>query len=311
MARKAYVQPMNGDGQCLTVIKIDNEEFYVENSDKKTGNTVTLSVDEVSCSCDDFIAKVEKDPNFKCAHILAAMNAGEVLEVEKKKPLKLDERFIKNIQGRDFVVYAGVLDLAHQRGLSRIEVEAIQYPSDQNGNEAICKATVETDDGDTYIEWGDANPKNVNPKVVRHILRMAATRAKARALRDMTNIGMTTVEELGDLDEVIGDDNNTPPPKKPGAKKPAAPSEKPEETAPKDQPRKGSPNKKSSTEPPVGLPSKISTAQQKAIENLTKRRGITSEELKALLKEHYGTLVVDALTSQEASTLIRQLQQSA
>jgi len=37
---------------------------------------------------------------------------------------------------------------------------------------------------------------------------MASTRAKARAFRDMDNIGMTSLEELGDLNEVIGNDDN-------------------------------------------------------------------------------------------------------
>ena len=61
---------------------------------------------------------------------------------------------------------------------------------------------------ETPVEWGDANPRNTNEKIVHHILRMAATRAKARALRDFTNIGMTCLEELGDFDEVIGPEKN-------------------------------------------------------------------------------------------------------
>jgi hypothetical protein len=38
---------------------------------------------------------------------------------------------------------------------------------------------------------------------------MASTRAKARCLRDMTNIGMTALEELGDFNEVIGAENES------------------------------------------------------------------------------------------------------
>ena len=38
-----------------------------------------------------------------------------------KKPL-LDERFITTIQGKEFAVYRGLLDLAHQKGIQMIQV---------------------------------------------------------------------------------------------------------------------------------------------------------------------------------------------
>jgi hypothetical protein len=131
----------------------------------------------------------------------------------------LDERFITTIKGKDFVLYAGLLDLAHQKGIKGIHVEAIQYPTKENGMEGICKAIVESDSGEDYTEIGDANPKNVNKQIAEHVLRMAATRAKARALRDFTNIGMTCLEELGDLDSVIGAASPKPKGKKRAAKK--------------------------------------------------------------------------------------------
>jgi hypothetical protein len=95
---------------------------------------------------------------------------------------KLEERFIINLKGKDFVLYAGLLDLAHQRGLQGITVDAIQYPTKDNGFEAICRATVESRSGEVFVELGDANPKNTNQMVVNHILRMASTRAKASTM---------------------------------------------------------------------------------------------------------------------------------
>ena len=109
----------------------------------------------------------------------------------------MDQRFIVNRNGKEFVVYAGLLDEAHRQGLKRIGTTLIQIPADDNGNMAIVQAEVETDKG-VYAGIGDASPENVNRMIAPHLLRMAETRAKARALRDAVNVGVTALEELGD-----------------------------------------------------------------------------------------------------------------
>ncbi len=117
--------------------------------------------------------------------------------LEGARRMKAD--FIIKQQGKDFVLYEGLLDQAHQEGLKRISVEIVQVPCDQNGMVAICRAEVETSKG-SFADVGDASPQNTNRMVASHILRMASTRAKARALRDAVNIGMVAVEELADVD---------------------------------------------------------------------------------------------------------------
>ena len=115
------------------------------------------------------------------------------------KPI-VDEKFIVNLKGKDFILYEGLLDLAHQEGLISIETELLQIPSKENGDIAIAKAIAKTETK-TFIDIGDAGPNSVNGMIRPHIIRMASTRAKARALRDLTNVGMTAVEELGDDEE--------------------------------------------------------------------------------------------------------------
>lgn len=109
------------------------------------------------------------------------------------------ERFVKNLQGRDFILYGGLLELVKQRGLKRVTTRVIQIPSDVNKMYAVVEAEVELDGGEVYTEIGDASPRSVNRTIEPHILRMASTRAKARAFRDAIGIDMVALEELGDV----------------------------------------------------------------------------------------------------------------
>lgn len=109
--------------------------------------------------------------------------------------MSINEKFIINLQGKSFVTYEGLLDLAHQKNLKSLDVELIQIPTQENKMTAICKAIATTEDG-VFVDYGDASPQSVNTKIQPHIIRMASTRAKARALRDLTNVGMTAIEEI-------------------------------------------------------------------------------------------------------------------
>lgn len=113
------------------------------------------------------------------------------------------EEYMIERQGKRFVLYAGLLEEAHSRGLRSIETELLQVPAAENGDVAIVRAVVRLEDG-KYAGIGDASPQNVGRQIVPHIIRMAETRAKARALRDAINVGVTAFEELGG-EEVAGE----------------------------------------------------------------------------------------------------------
>lgn len=113
---------------------------------------------------------------------------------------------IINRRGIRMVLYSGLLDVAHSRGLSSIDTEVMQIPDEENGNVAICHATVEMRDVATgtikrFSGIGDASPENVGKNIIPHILRMSETRAKARALRDAINVA----EALTDDESTVGE----------------------------------------------------------------------------------------------------------
>ncbi len=96
---------------------------------------------------------------------------------------------------RETIAYAELLKLAHDEGLKSIATELVLQPCEDNGRLAIVKASVETERGH-YEGLGDADPGNVHDFLVPHLIRVAETRAKARALRDAVNVGVVSFEEL-------------------------------------------------------------------------------------------------------------------
>jgi len=326
------LQKRNEKSQHLRVVQIDEEQFYVESSEGKICYRVLIEGDKVSCTCGDFTRGVKADVNFRCKHIISVFTSipsGEVQHgqlLERAKP-KLNERFIIKIENKDFVQFAGLLDLGHQKGIAQIEVDPIQLPTAENGNFAVCKATVVSKTGESFTDVGDANQQNCSSKVGKHLLRMASTRAIARALRSFTNIGMTCLEELADLSDLAGGDNGNSKgktvkqperkpkvmpkeekPEQPKAKAPDRPPNKGNETGPAvEQKEAALPNASDGNGKKPAAQPMMSSAQRSAIYNLSKRRNVSVDELQKISFQTYGVELAH-LSSKDASSFIRHLQ---
>jgi len=326
------IQKRSERAQQLRVLQVSDTIFFVESAEGKIAYKIILSEEEVSCSCGDFTRNVKSDPDFRCKHLIALFQTdkGQMLQTEflDKKKVKLDERFITEIEGNEFVKYPGLLDLGHQKGISKIEVDPLQLPTKENANFAVCKATDVSKTGETFIDIGDANPQNCSSRVAKHLLRMASTRAIARALRSYTNIGMTCLEELADFNDVLGNNSGKGKfkvPKKPASKTKI--SDKKTKDVPKIDTGKSKAKKSAEQKPKESAGSgnkgktdasgksdqpkiHVSQAQKRASYNLSRRRGISVQELETMALDAYGC-ELENLNSKDASVFIRQLQQAA
>jgi len=116
---------------------------------------------------------------------------------------KLPAKFVKKIQGRDFVLFEGLLEMAHAAGLKRVETQLLQAPGKDNGMLAIVRAVIETEKG-VFSALGDASPESAERPMQPHLVRLADTRAIARAIRIAVNVGMTALEEINESEPVVG-----------------------------------------------------------------------------------------------------------
>src|SRR5215210_42330 len=114
------------------------------------------------------------------------------------------DEFMITRQGKQYVLFQGLLDEAHGKGLRGIDTELVQVPDDANGNVAIVKATAEMDDGRRFSGIGDASPDNVGRNIVPHLIRMAeCTPLTTEAL---TRDGWKCHDELNVGEEVLAYD---------------------------------------------------------------------------------------------------------
>ena len=111
------------------------------------------------------------------------------------RTIELKDRSGRIIGSKEVVTYQGLLSKAHDEGLKAIRTSLVQVPNDENARTAIAKAEVETEKG-RFEALGDASPESVTSFLTPHLIRMAETRAKARALRDAVNVGVVSFEEL-------------------------------------------------------------------------------------------------------------------
>ena len=227
--------------------------------------------------------------------------------------------------------------MATQCGLQKLECEILQFPNTGNSNTCICKAMATFENGKMFVDIGDANMTNCNPKVAKHLIRMASTRAKARVLRDATAIGITCLEELGDLNDVAGEERTnaqtnkqrqqrTSPPQKAQVERPQpAPSPATVPQPAQSMPESRQPKATTSVEKPITattppaipqtVPSEtvvpaMSEAQKRAVLNLSRRRSIPETQIEDMAREQFGISFTE-LTVKDASIFIRHLQQAA
>lgn len=203
--------------------------------------------------------------------------------------IPIKDRDGRVVGDRSVVSFAGLLDLAHADRLTEINTTIVQLPAEANGQTAVVHATVTTARG-RFTGIGDANARNVNPRIAPHIIRMAETRAIARSLRSALNIGAVAIEELGDESDLaipaehpVANDNAAPP---------AVPVVAPIPIA------------RSSN----GNSSRATDAQRKFLYRLLQQRGVEGEAARGFLQRELGTPSVAEAPKNAVSTLIDRLQ---
>jgi hypothetical protein len=239
----------------------------------------------------------------------------------------MKREFLVERQGKWFVLYAGLLDEAHTQGLKAIRTQLIQAPSMENGHTAICLAEVTTAKG-TFTGLGDASPENVSRMMAPHLIRMAETRAKARALRDSINVGVAALEELGEFDEPAdsSDAHGRHQRTQPEAPKPAeATRATPTVQAVFEEPAKfrsqpvkpaaapapvaaSAPARAAARQEPPDASTVASASQIQAIYRIgSGQHGLTDQQVDARSVETFG-VAPSELTKEQAADFIRQLQ---
>ena len=224
--------------------------------------------------------------------------------------MKADQQLIRTVDvhdragnvvgSKDVVLYAGLLSQAHEEGLARVRTSILQIPTEENGRLAIIKAEVETSKG-LFEAIGDACPENVDDFLAPHLIRVAETRAKARALRDAVNVGVVSFEEL---DGVSLDRDSSPG----SGAQPASRSPRHAKPAPAPARPRGNGNGEPKTAPKSGNGSEpMSEAQRRYLFRLMAGQGYQKEAAEERLKDIFEVTALPEITKVAATKMIDEL----
>lgn len=217
---------------------------------------------------------------------------------------------IKDSTGRvvghkEVVAYRGLLDLVHRDRVSRITTKLIQAPTDANGQTAIVHARVHTSRG-VFSALGDANPRNVNPKIVPHLVRMAETRAEARAMRKAVNIGVVAIEELDDLPEDVTLEGTMQPLER-SPEPPRSANAENGEAANDGDDNSSPPSEAQSVSRPSFGASRSSDQQRRFLYRLLAERDVTGDKARIFIRERLGVASLAEASKGAVSRLIDEL----
>src|SRR5712691_4467089 len=123
------------------------------------------------CDCQACVslakAKLEADAGTPVSTQPSQADEGQ--QTEPTSSTDIAPQFSLDIQGKPFVQFAGLLALAHSRGLVSLTADFITVAADL----ALAHAVATFADGRTFAESGDATPDNVDEAaLVQRIFRL-------------------------------------------------------------------------------------------------------------------------------------------
>jgi hypothetical protein len=197
--------------------------------------------------------------------------------------------------GKETIAYAELLKIAHEEGLKSIGTQLLVTPNEENGRLAIVKAVVEVERG-RFEGIGDADPSSVESFLAPHLIRVAETRAKARALRDAVNCGVVSFEELGGV--------------RPRTESPSPGSGAPPAQPPRVPQRRGGTPPRSANRT-NGADEPMTEAQRRYLFRLMSGQGYQREAAEERLKDLFEVSALTEITKAAATKMIDQLLNSA
>ena len=216
-------------------------------------------------------------------------------QTELVRTIEIKDKTGRVVGTKEVVTYPGLLSKAHEEGLQRVATKLLQIPSDENGRTAIAKALVETTKG-RFEGIGDASPENVSTFIAPHLIRMAETRAKARALRDAVNIGIVSFEEL-DGDGILPNGSDL------GSGAVTAPA--------RPMRNNGRPAAESKATRGNGNGALMTEAQRRYLFRILAGQGIENDAAHDYLKEYFEVASLQQVTKEQATVAIDHLLKEA